>query len=829
MKLREEITKLTNFLFLIFVTLSSPLLAQQQISGRVVNAETGSALAYAKLQIPDQEPILTNIDGSFELSLPQKTSELRVSYLGYAPKKIEVSPSVNYLFIRLKPAAEELQKLVISSSEKEAKEIIRKAMERKSENDPEQALNSFRFRNYNKFVIDNSSGRLQVQNDSSSTSVETLMNVGKAYLSEKISEVKFDKRSGKKENVLALKTAGFEKPVYEMLSLNANPLSLYKEDYKIFNTDYAGPLSEDAFKNYQYKILDTTKTSRPAYVVYFKPKRPGVVAGLEGILYLDTQSYAIQKAKAELLGEIKLQVQHDYKYYPEEDLWFPSRQETTISAGYGGQEVSVFGGSISLGAVQHKNGILSQLLGQPGLQPDLFLKSTTYTYDVSLDEPVKIEHPSAAIEVSPGTGTGSGSFWKENRQEEFSPRDKATAAKVSEVIKEKDLRRKLEVRKALTTGHYPIGFFDFKLGYFFKFNNYEGIRLGAGGHTNERFSKKFSLGGFGVYGTKDNVWKYNLNTSIHLDKATGTNLNFGYTRDIREVGSFDYLTGIQDFSILEPRFVNINFFYSRKVYDIALQHRFGSKFKTELRLSHTDISQTKSYAYELNDRLYFEYTLAEAKFSFLWRPFSRFLRTPEDNVLLERNYPEITGEINKSFSGILDGDFEFTRFGLKIEEQIRRIDLSKTTFILEGDYAIGDAPLTQLFHSYPNNPRRDALMQRFAIAGRNSFETMYYNEFFSDRLLMLHIRHQLRPFYITQDIQPELVFITRFAIGDMNNVDRHKYVQFDTLDKGYSEAGIELNKILAGFGLSAAYRFGAYHLPTFNQNFALKFTFKLEL
>ncbi|MGA9327164.1 MAG: DUF5686 family protein, partial [Salegentibacter sp.] len=659
MAIKDEVINMRNFLFLIFIIFSLPVLAQQQITGRVVNAETGQALAYATLQIDDQEPVLTHIDGSFELTVPQKTSELKVSYLGYASKKIPVSPAVDYLFIRLEATAAGLEEIVISSSEKEAEEIIRKAQQRKSSNDPERALKSFQFKNYNKFVIDNSQAKLQVQNDSSSTSVESIINIAKAYLSEKVSEVKFDQNSGKKEDVLALKTAGFDKPVYEMLNLNANPFSLYKEDYKIFETDYAGPLSKDAFKNYQYEILDTTKNARPAYVIYFKPKRPQVVAGLEGLLYLDTLSYAIQKGKAELLGEIKLQVQHEYQYHQKEDLWFPKKQQTTISSGSGGQEVSVFGGSISLGAVQHKNGLISQLLGQPGLDPDLFLKSTSYTYDVVLNKPVEVEHPSAAIEITPGMGRGSGSFWKENRQEEFTNRDRATAAKVSEIIKEKNLRRKLEIRKALTTGHYPVGFFDFKLGYFFKFNNYEGIRLGAGGRTNEKFSKKFSLGGFAVYGTKDNVWKYNLNTSIHLDNATGTNLNLGYTRDIREVGSFNYLTGVQDFSILEPRFVNINFFYNRKAYEVGLQHRFGSKLKTELRLSRTAISQTKAYAYALHDRLYSEYTLAEAKLSFLWRPFSRFLRTPEENVLLERNYPEITGEINKSFSGVLNSDFDF--------------------------------------------------------------------------------------------------------------------------------------------------------------------------
>ena len=314
-----------NFLFLIFIIFSLPMLAQQQITGRVVNAETGQALAYAKLQIAGQEPVLTHIDGSFELAIPQKTSELQVSYLGYASKKIPVSPAVDYLFIRLEATAAGLEKVVISSSEKEAKEIIRKAMKRKPSNDPERALKSFEFKSYNKFIIDNSQAQLQVQNDSSSTSVESIINIAKAYLSEKVSEVKFDQNSGKKEDVLALKTAGFDKPVYEMLNLNANPFSLYKEDYKIFETDYAGPLSKDAFKNYQYKILDTTTAARPAYVIYFKPKRPQVVAGLEGLLYLDTLSYAIQKGKAELLGEIKLQVQHEYEYHQKEDLWFPKK------------------------------------------------------------------------------------------------------------------------------------------------------------------------------------------------------------------------------------------------------------------------------------------------------------------------------------------------------------------------------------------------------------------------------------------------------------------------------------------------------------------------
>jgi len=105
---------------------------------------------------------------------------------------------------------------------------------------------------------------------------------------------------------------------------------------------------------------------------------------------------------------------------------------------------------------------------------------------------------------------------------------------------------------------------------------------------------------------------------------------------------------------------------------------------------------------------------------------------------------------------------------------------------------------------------------------------MYYNEFFSDKQAMLHIKHQLRPINIHRFIQPELVFISRHAIGDISNPERHS-MPFKSLKNGYHEFGVELQKILVGFGLGAAYRYGPYSLDSFNQNFAFKFTFHLDI
>jgi hypothetical protein len=661
--------------------------------------------------------------------------------------------------------------------------------------------------------------------------IGTIVNTARAYLSEKISRTAFQKRKGRTEKILGLKTAGFEEPVYEMLALEANPYSLYKEDYKLFETDYAGPLADNALSNYDFKILDTTSTERPAYVIYFKPKREKTVAGLEGILYLDTASYAIQRAKAQLLGAIKLEVNHYYKYYEEAAIWFPERQATSILPGSGTKDISVFGGVISVGTLQRSDNIINRILGSGKVNPDAILSSSSTNYDVVFEAPKDLEQNTASIEVPPGAGQQPENFWDANRQEPFTYRDENAARYVDSIIKADNIERRIEVKQALTNGYYPLGFWNFNISGIYSSNGHEGWRMGLGGKTNSRLSEYFNLHGYAAYGLRDEKFKYNIGTKIYLHKSTGTNLNLDYTDDLREFGTFRYRKKVDLFSLFTPRFGNIASYFNHRTLSTGLEHRFNPYTSSELVLSNSRISMNESfdYAYLHNGELYSEYDITEVTFSVLWRPFSRFLHTPEENVLLERGFPRFTAQISQAVEGIAGGDFSFTRAGLIVEHEIRNLDQSRTEFIFEANYAFGDLPLTHVFHTSPNNVNEPKILNRFSVAGRTAFETMYFNEFFSDKQAMFHIRHQLRPFYITKSLKPELLLFSRFAIGNFEDVDKHPYAEFKTLKHGYSEAGVELNNILFGFGLSAAYRFGAYHLPEFSENFSLKFTFQLPL
>ncbi|SDS19957.1 DUF5686 family protein [Gramella sp. MAR_2010_147] len=816
-------------LFLLFFFSGFFLFAQKSIPGRVINKDTREPLAYAKISSEEGSQILTNIDGSFKLKLTEESENVTFYYVGFEPITIEITEATQYLQVGMTPKMEMLETVTISNAPDPAEKLIKKAIERRDFNDPEKVLDGFKYTSYTKFIIDNEFNGISLQADSTSSAMQTIINEGRAYLSEKVAELSFSSKNGRREDVIGIETAGFNKPVYNVLAMEVNPFSLYQRDYELYKTKYAGPLANNALRNYEYQILDTIASERPSYMVYFKPKREQIVAGLEGILYLDTESLAIQKATAQLLGAIKLEVTHTYKYYPEKDLWFPLEQTTKIRPGAGGKEVSVFGGTISVGAVQQGGGLLSKIFGSKQKSAgDIYLNSTTRNYEIDLDFDANVKKSDADINVFGKAIERDSSFWQENRKIRFSSRDEATKQKVDSLIKAGDVERKIEVKKAMASGSYPVGFWDLDLSKIFKFNNYEGIRLGFGGRTNDRVSEKFNINGYTTYGFKDEVVKYGIGTQIYLNKKNGTNLNFNFSRDIQEVASFGYLKGQNTFSILEPRFVNINFFYNYRRYSVGLEHRITPKFDTQLRLSREDIWQIRDYTYLEDAQQFQEYDLTSASFSFLWRPFSRFLNTPDGNIILEKDFPQFTGQLEQSFSAF-GGDFNFTRIGLKAEHEIKRLDNSRTEFILEGNYAFGDIPLTHAFHSYPNNPNRESIFRRFSIAGRNSFETMYFNEFYSTSQAMLHVRHQLRPFHISKSFQPELVFISRHAIGDFEDPEKHQNVSFNTLEHGYSEAGIELNKLLGGFGLSTAYRYGAYHLPTFKQNFSFKFTLQLQL
>jgi hypothetical protein len=394
---------------------------------------------------------------------------------------------------------------------------------------------------------------------------------------------------------------------------------------------------------------------------------------------------------------------------------------------------------------------------------------------------------------------------------------------------EKDSINKAEFLKNIGNGYLPINFFNLDLRYLIKFNQFEGFRTGLGGTTNERFSEKYRVNGYLVYGFLDKKYKHSIGGGFRINKTSNTWVNLSYTDDLQETGSSAFLTDKRFFTFFEPRLLNISLFHKHITKSIGLQHKISNHLLSETQFSYSKINPTYNYNYLLDNVAYDRFNLSTAKLSLQWSPFSRF-DTKEDKIIESKDgYPKFTLQLTKGFKSVLNSDFNFTKLDFRTIQEFIHSNDAKTNITLVAGIAEGDVPLTHLYHAYPNNITKETILQRFSVAGLNSFETMYFNEFFSDKFSTLQLKHYFRPFKISQRFKPQLVLISRYALGNMKSISKHQGISFNTLNHLYSESGFEINKLLLGFGLSFAYRYGAYHIPKFEDNIAFKFTFNISL
>lgn len=400
---------------------------------------------------------------------------------------------------------------------------------------------------------------------------------------------------------------------------------------------------------------------------------------------------------------------------------------------------------------------------------------------------------------------------------------------VNNIEHQQDSIKENTLVKSIGNGYFPTKYFNFDLRYLIKYNQYEGVRTGLGGITNEDFSEKYRINGYTVYGFRDHRFKYSIGGGFRLAEKTNTWLNLSYTDDLQETGSTNFLTDTRFFQFFEPRLLNIDLFHKHITKSISFEHQISDQLSNKTELSVSKIDPTYNYGYLLNNDVFTNFNLSTAKVAFQWNPFDYFEMTKTNVKQIKDGFPKFSLQYTKSFRDVLKGDFNFSKIDFRTIHRIGKEDDHFSEITLVSGMASGDTPLTHLYHAYPNNIRKETVLQRFSVAGLNSFETMFFNEFFSDKFVTMQLKHYLKPFKISDRYQPYMVLISRFAIGDISNPERHQNVTFDSLKKGYTESGFEINKLLFGFGLSFTYRYGAYHLPEFTDNIAFKFTFNVSL
>ncbi|NJX16028.1 hypothetical protein [Tamlana crocina] len=400
---------------------------------------------------------------------------------------------------------------------------------------------------------------------------------------------------------------------------------------------------------------------------------------------------------------------------------------------------------------------------------------------------------------------------------------------ITETTIQQDSLKKRQFLQSIGNGYFPSKYFNADLRYLIKYNQYEGVRTGLGGVTNSAFSEKYRLNTYVVYGFRDHRFKYSFGGGFRVSEKTNSWVNLSYTDDLQETGSTKFLTDGRFFQFFEPRLLNIDLFHRHITKAISFNHEIHPKLLSETEFSVSNILPTYRYAYQFNNTTISSFDLSIAKVALQWDPFNKIIASETGKTQTKQGYPKFTLQYTKSFNNLFKSNLEFSKVDFRTLYKFGDENDTFSEITLVSGIANGNTPITHLYHAYPNNITKETILQRFSVAGLNSFETMYFNEFFSDKFATVQFKHFLRPFNISERFKPQMVLITRYAIGDMAQPERHQNISFNSLKKGYTESGFELNKLLFGFGISFTYRYGAYHLPQIDDNVAFKFTFNVTL
>jgi len=798
---------------ILFTFLLFPLLGFTQqtiVKGIVKDVNTKKPLAFVNIVSESGRGTTTDIDGKFSIRLKGKECCLKLTYVGYEKLEVNLDHKKGLQHIFMSPKRYELDEVEVFPGINPAHRIIDSVVKNRDLNNP-QKLDAFRYVSYDKMIvtadIDSTWLNDTTNTDSIAVLARSYLQKQDIFIMETVTERMFKSPGLNQENVLATKVSGFKDPMMAFMISQIQSTSFYDEQIKIVNKNYINPISRGSTRKYFFQLEDTTYTEKgdTVFVISFRPLLKTNFDGMKGFLSINTHRWAIQNVKAQPAKDttgIIIKIEQSYEFV--QGYWFPYQLHTDVIF----QNAQLAAGSNSFTLVGNGRSYIQEI----DLSPDL--KKSQFGY--------------SEVEIEEDATRKKGEFWSEYRVDSLTAREKETYRVVDSIGKANNFDKLAGTFQTLLSGRIPWGPIDFELNKLIRYNNFEGFYLGVGIETNDRFSKKVRTGGFWGYGFGDKRAKYGGNVSVLVHKRSESRIRIdGYYKAIASGGVqfFD-----EKYQIWRPEYF-YKFFVNRMNYTIGgeLDYNFKIKplrdFKWNIGLLAQEKYAAGDYYFTPNGdtsqpQRIFNYRNLKFGFKFSFR--ERTIETTKGQVSFGSDYPVVWFNYTRSFSGFLNGDYNYHRFDLKVQDKMNVKYLGEFSWRLTAGYIIGQAPLS-------NNYDGKGTYRMFALYAPYSFGTMRTNEFYSSKYASLFLSHNFKNLLFEfKRWKPELMLVTNIGFGALDYQQDHNDFDYNTMEKGYYESGLVIRKILDlsiyDIGVGVLYRYGPYSFENISLNFAYKFS-----
>lgn len=852
------------YTILITLLLGSTALAQStyQVKGVVLDSTSGEPLPFVNIVVAGtQKGTSTDLNGTFTLNIPTDAQALQFSFVGYNTRSVVVSPLLKNMRVKLRESSVTMREITVLKGANPAHRIIKLAVKNKSRNNPEN-ITSFTYQSHSKLIIgpDFASGKpipkkknkviflgdstkrtpkmdsmllaneakrkKQQENDSLERhEMRRFLDTSYIFINETFTERKYRRPNQSNEKVLATRTSGFPMLALAAVGTRVQPFGFYKDAITLFNKDYVNPVSTGSWRRYDFTLTQTRLNpgGDTTFVIEYQPYDDANIEGLKGQLSINSRGYAIENITAtsadpKALTNWRLKQMYEWV---NGQYWFPTQLHTDIMFP-ANSNIDV--GDFSYPIMAEMRTFLGKIKTDAGLGRMEFIEE-------ELEIPQAATNPDFSYLNSLRIDTGGRKETNTYKTLDRLVRDSAQG--VDKVV---------SVLEYLAYGAIPIGKLEIPLENLMAVNKVEGLRLGMGLRTNQRFSEWLQFGGFGAYGTKDGRFKYNLFASARISRYFNWHWRLDYGLDVLEPGRPQFL-GFKNLLSTEGY---RNFIIDRMDYIESL--RLSTQFRpfrftgVELALDRRNLSPSYNYAFlpeaaadgsQPLPFTSFRTLEAQANISLVYG--EKFHSIMGRRITLERGYPALYIQAARGLKTDFWGDLEYNRIQGRVELHNRSIFLGNTYLTLAGGITDRAVPYALMFNGMGSRDRE------IPFAMRNYFQTVGPYEFTQDHFGAVFLYHDFGSLLWKskdENFAPKPAIMHASGWGSLRSAERHAFINTQSMNAGLHETGLlirdlyrinYLNAYYYGFGVGAFYRYGPMQMPVAGDNWVFKFSAEISL
>ena len=805
------------------------------IKGIVRDANTGDPVPYVSVLLKGTTVgTLTESNGNYRIETSVAAKEIQFSFLGYQTETHPIKPGTTQTInISLRLTNIALEEVKVRPGRRNYKNkgnpavsLIENVIRHKTLN-RSQSFDYLQYRKYEKIqfaISDISKGfedsKLFDKYKFIFSNIDTTKRIGNTvlpiFIREEIADHYYRKEPEASSDIVrGEKTINLNqyldnKGVAANLDYLYQNINIYSNEILFLTNKFLSPIANDAPTFYRYYIQDTLNVKDIKCVKLFFEPRNSADFLFHGNLYITLDSlYAVRKIDMGINKKINID-------------WIKDISITQDFDDFGGKEWLLSKEEISLDA-----GIVKGTIG-------LYGQRTISYKDYRINQPIaeKVFRGPIKIEAIDPLSQYSG-WWDINRQLPLSKNEKRIYTTVDSLNRIAAFRNQMKVVMLITTGFLELG--KIELGPFgssYSFNTVEGQRFRFGGRTTPDFSKKLTLQGYAVYGTKDQTFKYDAGIIWSLTPRTiyqfpVRSLSLFYHRDMEIPGQELQFNQSDNFFLSFKRGVSDKFLFNNSVRFESL-NEYSNHFSWLLGYNYTLQKPRGTLIFATGNETLLDENNSDIRISELYLDLryapnetfyqGKLYRDPNPN-----KYPVI--RVNTGFgSRFMGNDYDYTRLQTNISRRFWISIIGYTDVSLEAGKIFGTVPYPLLF-IHPANQTYSYQM--------DSYNLMNFLEFVSDKYASLNIDHSFNGFLLNKvplikKLKFREVVTLKVLYGGLSNhnnpdynpnlfrfpVDASNIPLTYTLGKTpYIEASVGLSNILRIFRVDLIKRFTYLNHP----------------